>query len=188
MIKDVIKALLLLAGFAGAAFAQDAQPYRDPRTGLLSWQAGHPSFSLQLVQMLPDYVAAVYSSRGLPAELIEGVNRYCVFGTIITNEADQPVSYRVADWRYVTPDGQSHPVKTKSQWLEEWAAMGVPYRWSMLPDEQTFQPGDWSQGFTTIGLSPGSRFDLVYSWRHNDETHQDVLKGVRCAPADAPAH
>lgn len=181
-----MRALLLLFFASGVALADDVQQYRDPDTGLLSWKAQHPAFSLQLIQLLPDFVAAVYSSRGLPAQLIEGVNKYCVFGTIVTNESDQPVSYRVADWRYLTPDGRSRPVKTKTQWLEEWAAMGVPYRWSILPDEQTFAPGDWSQGFTTIALSPGSRFDFAYSWSHDNETHQGVLKGLRCAPAAAP--
>lgn len=181
-----MRALLLLLFACASASADDVQQYRDPDTGLLSWKAQHPAFSLQLIQLLPDFVAAVYSSRGLPAQLIEGVNKYCVFGTIVKNESDQQVSYRVADWRYVTPDGRSHPVKTKTQWLEEWAAMGVPYRWSILPDEQSFAPGDWSQGFTTIALSPGSSFDFVYSWSHDNESYQGVLKGLRCAPAAAP--
>lgn len=166
--------------------AGEVQQERSPRTGLYSWHAEEHGFSIQLVQILPDMVKAVYSSRGLPPRLINSMKDYCVFGTIIRNTSDKPVNYRVADWQYVTPDGQKHPIKTKTQWIKEWEAMGVPYRWSILADDQTFQPGDWIQGFTTVKLPPESKLDLIYTWRLQDESHQNTIKGLRCAPAEAP--
>lgn len=166
--------------------AGEVQQHRDPDTGLMSWKAVEPGFSLQLIQVLPDYVAAVYSSRGLPDKLIERVLEHCVFGTILTNDSDTQLFYRVADWRFITPDGKPHPVKAKSVWIKEWAAMGVPFRWSMLADEQTFEPGDWMQGFTTVGLPPGSEFDFLFSWRIRGEEQHGKIEGVRCAPATAP--
>jgi hypothetical protein len=178
--------LVLLISLAGAAGAAGVQQHRDADTGLLSWSVEESGLSLQLVQMLPDYVAAVYSSRGLPPAVLQGIAEYCVFGTIVTNTSDTRVSYRVADWRYLTPDGRQHRVKTKSEWLDEWKQMGVAYRWSILPDEQGFEPGDWSQGFTTIALPPDSVFTLVYSWRYQDEAHEGRIEGLRCAPANAP--
>lgn len=171
--------------FTGAAGA-GVQPQRDPETGLLSWSVEGPGLSLQLIQMLPDYVAAVYASRGLPPAVLESIAAYCVFGTIVTNTSDEQVSYRVADWRYLSADGRQHRVRTKSEWLDEWQKMGVAYRWSILPDDQTFEPGDWSQGFTTIALPPDSVFTLLYSWRYRDETHSGKIEGLRCAPASAP--
>ena len=59
--------------------------FTDPGTGLISWKSVESGFSLQLIQLHPDYVTAVYDSRGLPKKLIEGVLKYCVFGTIIKN-------------------------------------------------------------------------------------------------------
>lgn len=169
-----------------AASAGEVQQQRSPRTGLYTWQVEEHGFSIQLVQILPDMVKAVYSSRGLPPRLINSMKDYCVFGTIIRNTSNKPVSYRVANWQYVTPDGKKHPVKTKTQWVKEWEAMGVPYRWSILADDQTFHPGDWIQGFTTVKLPPESTLDLIYTWRLQDEPYQNTIKGLRCAPAEAP--
>jgi hypothetical protein len=165
--------------------ADEVQPYRDPDTGLMSWRVQQPGFSLQLVQILPDYVAAVYGSRGLPPELIQRIRGQCVFGTILTNDSDGTLSYRVAEWRAVTPDGLSHPFRAKSAWVKEWAEMGVGFRWSMLADEQSFAPGDWMQGFTTVNLAPGTEFDLVFSVYLEGKRHDGSMAGVRCAPAQA---
>ena len=159
----------------------------DPATGLASWKTPEQAFSLELIQILPDYVRAVYASRGLPRSVIDKVSSYCVFGTIVRNESDAPLAYRVADWRYRTPDGVEHRLRTKSDWVREWREMGVAFRWSMLPDDQTFEVGDWGQGFTTIALPPGSRFDLHYSWRQYDQTHTGTITGLRCAPAEPGA-
>ncbi|HHJ16132.1 MAG TPA: hypothetical protein ENJ80_05475 [Gammaproteobacteria bacterium] len=166
--------------------AGEVQQYTNPDTGLLSWQIKEPGFSMQLLQVLPDYVRATYSARGLPPEVVDTIAGYCVFGTIVTNDTDHQVSYRVSDWRYITADGKAHPVKTKTQWVNEWKDQGVAFRWSILPDDQTFEPGDWSQGFTTLPLPPGTVVDLVYSWRDQGETHEGKLEGLRCAPAELP--
>ncbi len=185
--KHVIyRYLLFLWGLPLALTAGEVQQYTNPDTGLLSWQVRGPGFSMQLLQVLPDYVRATYSARGLPPDIVETIAGYCVFGTIVTNDSKQRVSYRVADWRYITADGQAHPVKTKTQWVNEWKDQGVAFRWSILPDDQTFEAGDWSQGFTTLPLSPGSVVDLVYSWRYQGETHEGKLEGLRCAPAELP--
>ena len=160
----------------------------DPETGLSSWKSGADALEFELLQVLPDYVRAVYAARGLPKAVVDKVSGYCVFGTIIHNRTDRPLSYRVADWRYITPDGVSHRIRTKSEWVSEWRDMGIAFRWSMLPDDQTFEVGDWGQGFTTIALEPGSRFTLEYSWTQDSKIETRTIKGVRCAPAEAPEH
>ena len=177
-------ALLFLAMSATTIASAEITKFTDPATGLISWKVVDNGFSLQLIQLHPDYVTAVYSSRGLPKKLIDGVLKYCVFGTIVKNESKEDVSYKVADWQYSTKDGKRHPVKTKSEWLKEWEAMGVGYRWSMLADEQTFSPGDWIQGFTTIPVQPGDSFDLHYKWIYKGKNFSNTLKGMRCASSD----
>jgi hypothetical protein len=132
----------------------------SPDTGLSSWKSEGDALEFELVQVLPDYVRAVYAARGLPEVVVDKVSSYCVFGTILHNRTEKPLSYRVADWRYITPDGVSHRIRTKSEWVSEWQDLGIAFRWSMLPDDQTFEVGDWGQGFTTIALEPGSRFAL----------------------------
>ena len=179
--------LIIFLCASSIVFAGDVEQYQDPATGLLTWKTRQPGLSLQLIQLLPDYVTAVYSARGLPPSLVKTMASHCVFGTIIKNESDEQLSYRVADWRYVTDDGKTQqPIKTKSEWVKEWKDQGVSFRWSILPDDQTFEPGDWSQGFTTIPLPPDSSLKLIYTWRYQGENHKHTLEGLRCAPAQAP--
>ena len=78
------------------AFAGDIQRHQDPETGLITWKIQEPGFSLQYIQLMPDYVTAIYSARGLPPSLVKTMASYCVFGTIIKNESDAQLSYRVA--------------------------------------------------------------------------------------------
>lgn len=179
----VFAAFLLALPVAGIAALTEQV---NPDTGLSSWKAAGDALDFEFIQVLPDYVRAVYSSRGLPKAVVDKVSSYCVFGTILRNQTDKPLSYRVADWRYITPDGVRHPVRTKSEWVSEWRDMGIAFRWSMLPDDQTFAVGDWGQGFTTIALQPGSPFALEYSWTQDNKTETRLIEEVRCAPAEAP--
>jgi len=180
-VKSLCISLLLLVIYNNA-MALEVSPTKNPDTGMLSWLVDEPKVSLKLIQLLPDYVTAVFSSRGLPPQVVDTLKDYCVFGTIIKNKSSGTLAYRIADWRYVTPDGNEHALKTKTEWVKQWKVMGSPYRWLFLPDDQTFAIGDWSQGFTTLKLPPNSTFNLNYSWRYQGETHQRTLKNLRCAP------
>lgn len=180
--------LALAALVAPLAAAAQVEEIRNPETGLVTWKALDRGFELQLIQVVPDAIRAMYGARGLPDAIIRDVAGHCVFGTIAANRSGGTLAYRVADWRYVTPDGEAHAIKTKTQWTDEWKEMGVPYNWSILPDDQEFAQGDWSQGFTTIPLPPESTFTLVYSWTVDGERHQGRIEGVRCPPREVPAH
>jgi hypothetical protein len=178
-------ALLLVPATVGAA---ELTQTHDPDTGLTAWKKVDRGFSLELIQLLPDYVAALYSSRGLPPAVVDSIRGYCVFGTIAQNQSGGALSYRVADWRYVTPDGKQHRLKTKPEWVAEWKKLGSDFGWSILPATMTFDTGDWAQGFTTVHLPPGSRFDLIYSWRHHGKRYTGKLENLVCAPEQAPVH
>lgn len=171
---------------AEVAGAAPVKVHEDPETGLTSWKVVEEGFGLELIQLYPDYVQAVYASRDLPTVVLDGIRQYCVFGTVARNETDAELSYRVADWRYSVSGGKQYPLKTKSEWLAEWRRHGVDYGWSILPDDISFDPGDWAQGFTTVKLPAGSRFDLLYSWSHHGKTYINRLENLSCAPAEPP--
>lgn len=158
----------------------ETQVHRDATSGQRAWSIEMNGFGLQLIQLNPDYVTAFYAGRGLARELVEEMSKQCVFGTIARNLADQPLTYRVADWHYSTPDGQNHSLTTKSDWVKRWKNLGSAFKWSLLPDEQTFAVGDWSQGFTTVDLAPGARFDFHFSWRVGERVYEHTFEGVEC--------
>ncbi len=163
--------------------AADVATSTDAATGLRSWRfAGH-GFAIELLQVPPDFVRASYARRGLPDSVIEAVATGCVFGTIVRNTSTGPIAYRVAEWRYVDADGVEHPIKTKSEWLREWHAMGVRFSWTMLADAPTFGVGDWIQGFTTMPEPHGSRLGLKVVWNVEGQRYEQLLPDLECAPA-----
>jgi hypothetical protein len=158
---------------------------KSSESGLLTWTSKDVGFSIQLIQLSPDFVRAVYQKYDLPANEVERIAGYCDFGTIVQNTSQQQLSYRVANWRYIDKSGKAHPVKTKEQWLEEWRKVGVTFAWTLLPGSEDFGVGDWQQGFTTIQIDRKEKFDLIYTWTLDGIEHQGKIKNLSCAPADS---
>lgn len=173
---------LLLALVSARAASGEVVHEVNPASGLSTWRVERQDFGIELIQLLPDFVRAVFESKGLPQDVIDAVGSYCVFGTIVRNRSAAPLSYNVADWRYVTADGVAHRGRTKAEWVSGWRDRGIAFRWTLLPGAQTFEVGDWGQGFTTVKLPPGTRFDLHYSWSQPGETRTDIIKDMQCAP------
>lgn len=179
---------LWLAGLLLAGNALADEHRRDPDSGLESWRASRGGVVLELTQLTPDQARAFFLGRGFEAGEAEHYASACVFMTILRNEAaPAAITYHLGEWRALSANGRSSPLKLKEDWLKEWDARQlapsrrIAFEWSQLPSEQRFEPGDWNQGMTTFALPRGSRFDLVYRWTLNGQRHQNVLKGVRCA-------
>jgi len=179
----LISALLIINTFANAA---NVNVHENEETGLLTWTVEDEGFKIELIQLLPDFIRAIYAKHNFPKAEVERAAGYCVFGTILKNTSDKKLSYRVKDWRYRMSDSkgktQMWPVKTKSQWLEEWRRVGIKFSWTILPDVGDFDVGDWQQGFTTIDLPRKSKFDLVFKWKLDGVEHTGVLENIECPP------
>ena len=106
---------IFLICFQSLLLASEAQQTRNPDSGLFTWEIVDRGFSLKLIQLLPDFIRAVYESHDFPREAIEDIASYCVFGTIAINTSNMSLFYRVADWCALTADGEKYPLKTKSQ-------------------------------------------------------------------------
>ncbi len=184
LIKPALLSVLLV--LVAEAAAVEISVHKNEVSGLLTWTADDEGFKIELIQLLPDFVRAIYAKHNFPAEEVERAASYCVFGTILKNTSNQHLSYRVSDWRYQTKDGKQYPVKTKTQWLEEWRKAGVTFSWTLLPDVGEFSVGDWQQGFTTIKLPRETKFDFIYKWQLDGVAHTGVLKNISCAPDSLP--
>ena len=157
--------------------------HKNEASGLLTWISKDDGFSIELIQLNPDFIRAVYGKRDFPVEEVERIAGYCAFGSIIQNTSQQQLSYRVADWRYVDKNGKAYPVKTKAQWLAEWRKAGITFAWTLLPESGDFGIGDWQQGFTTIQIDRNEKFDFIYTWTLDGEKHQGTIENMSCAPA-----
>ncbi len=177
-----LPAFALVLTFGNITSAANITMQKNENSGLYSWVAESEGFSIELVQLLPDFVRAIYMKHDFPDDEVDEIAGYCVFGTIIKNTSQQQLDYDVADWYYTDKHGNHHPVKTKTQWLEQWRKAGVIFSWTLLPDKGTFYKGDWQQGFTTIKLPPESGFSLTYKWSINGIEYTDTFEGLRCAP------
>lgn len=156
------------------------QVTRNPKTGLLTWKVDENGFALSLQQLTVDDVRAIYEGMGASPAIVNRIAAYCVFGTDARNLSHRPIRYDVTRWRAVTASGVKHRLRSKIGWQRIWKPLGVDYGFTIFPAKQTFEPGDWGEGFTTVKLPPGTRFDLIYRWKKQGKTHRGELHGVRC--------
>ena len=166
--------------------ATEVTIHKNDISGLLTWTVKDEGLSLELIQLLPDFVRAIYGKHNFSKQEIERVASNCVFGTILKNTSEKHFSYRIKDWRYRTADKKLHRIKTKTQWLEDWRKVGITFSWTLLPDIGEFSVGDWQQGFTTINLPHDSEFDLIYKWQLDGKNYSGAIKNLKCAPATLP--
>ena len=186
MYKRIILTLAILFATYVTTLNASTTIHKNKESGLLTWSASKDGFSIELIQLLPDFIRAIYAKHDFPAEELERVASYCVFGTIIKNTSPEVMSYKVSDWRY-NFENQSYPVKTKTQWLTEWIKAGITFSWTLLPDSGVFEVGDWQQGFTTVALPRNSEFELILEWSIDGKTYNNTIKNIVCAPDDLPA-
>lgn len=172
--------LVALALTCPPAIAGKTVVTENPSTKLKSWKQIENGFSIELIQLLPEFVQATFAARDLPAAIFQSMRGYCVFGTVVRNESEAEVSYRVADWRYRTRDGKTHALRTKSEWIAVWKKAGADFGFAILPDDITFDAGDWAQGFTTPKVAPGTQFDLIFTWNLHGKKHTGILRNVAC--------
>lgn len=169
-----------------AAGAADVTIQRNEASGLLSWLSESDGFSVELIQLLPDFIRAIYMKRGFPKSEVEDIASYCVFGSVIKNTSDKVLEYDIREWHYTDTDGKQHRIKTKSDWLAQWRNAGVTFSWTLMPDRGRFHVGDWQQGFTTIKLARDSQFSFTYTWKLDGVGYSDTIEGMRCAPESLP--
>ena len=171
---------LWMAFGLGLAQASEVVATTNPVTGLNTWKQSDRSISLEIIQLSPEAAQATYSSRDLSPVIYQSMHGYCVFGSVVRNESDVALTYRVVDWRVVGANRKRQRLRTKSQWVADWKKQGANFAWSILPDDITLEVGDWSLGYTPIKVEPGEHFDLIYVWRQHGKSFTGTLQNLVC--------
>jgi hypothetical protein len=168
----------------------------DPEANLPFWAYEDDSVEIRLIQRLPDQTRAFFIGRGFTSAMADEIARSCVFQSILRNQGPSVESPEMgidlATWRLDAGDGP-RPIALKEPWDTRFAATGesdaarIAFRWSTFPTEQRFRGGDYNWGMISLGVEPGTRFDLTLTWTLNGEPQTALLGGVTCAPEEADA-
>ena len=184
--QSLYRSTLIAAILLFAMSGQAGERRENQQTGLWIYSNEQEGFSIELIQLHGEFVRAVFGSKGFTPEMLEHLDEYCFYGTVVRNTSGRAVGMKVRDWFTRTADGQNQPLKTKTDWIEDWAKAGVPFKWLMLGDDVTFAPDDWLQGFSSVKLPRGSHFDLHYSWILEGKRREAILDDIECPPYTLP--
>jgi hypothetical protein len=179
----------LIVTFSLPCFAEIVQSNRtNPETGAKTWEVATDGVHFSLTQILPEQLEAFYVNRGFTLKQIEPYISSCVYMTVLRNDnAPGAIHYISNEWT-VLAGGNVHQLVSVDDWVRRWEKSGikkpaiVAFRWAQFPPEQVYQPGgDWNQGMLSVGLAPGSQFDIKAHWDINGKAYESILKGVQCA-------
>lgn len=160
----------------------------DATTGAVTWEIQSQGVYFGLTQILPEQARAFYVNRGFSLEQIEAYSTSCVYMTVLRNDSAPGTIHFIRDTWTVLSDGKPHPLVSIDDWVnklseqtENQAAL-IAFRWAQFPAELNYEPGgDWNQGMLSIGLPPGSRFDITVRWNIGDQNYSAKLQDVECA-------
>ena len=163
------------------------QKYRLLDSGAGSWEIQSSGVTFFLSQIMPLQLKAFYSNRGFSLEQIEPYVQSCVYMTVLRNDAAEGTIHFVRQNWLVHVDGEPHPLVPVSEWVDGFRSAGiknsalVAFRWAQFPPEQYYEPGgDWNQGMLSMGLEPGTRFDVTARWDIDGKEFEATLEGVHC--------
>ncbi|QKT02777.1 hypothetical protein HUS23_02585 [Ectothiorhodospiraceae bacterium 2226] len=189
----ILSSACLWMPFAAAAATQaqgELSHSINPDTGLQRWHWQGGGISLEMIQRLPDQSRAFFAARGFPPDAAEQVAEDCVFQTVLSN-ADpdgRPVQVDLAQWRVQPAGGEAQAPILEEQWDAHWREAGLPdaariaFRWATFPTDQIFEDADYNWGMTTLGLPPGTEFELRVRWLLDGEPRTVTIPDMHCAP------
>ena len=186
MSKNLKLAILLITL---PCFADEAQQVsRNNDTGARTWERQVHGVHFSLTQILPEQAQAFYVNRGFTLDQINAYVSSCVYMTVVRNDNAPGTIHFISNQWTILVNGKQHPLKSVDQWLQQLTTTDLPksaliaFRWAQFPPEQEYEPGgNWNQGMLSIGLAPGSAFDITARWDIAGNNYEATIQGVECA-------
>lgn len=139
-----------------------------------SLASSKPQYNSNLLQVTltsrtPQQMAAFYEARGFQKNMLDKIASYCFITVYIKNKSNTIIYHDLSKWsfkRNTTKIKRLHRNTLK----ETWDLMNIPlahqstFRWTLLPEELDFQPGEREGGnivlpFTEQDLSVKATFN-----------------------------
>jgi len=186
--KNILHVLAIVL-FSLPCFAELSQSTRtDSETGARTWEMDVQGVHFSLTQILPEQAQAFYVNRGFTLAQIEPYTSSCVYMTVVRNDKAPGTIHFISNNWTVLVDGKPHALVSVDDWLQRLTLKDVKksaliaFRWAQFPPEQEYEPGgNWNQGMLSIGLPPGSQFDVIARWDIAGKAYEAKLQGVQCA-------
>ncbi|MBL3590034.1 MAG: hypothetical protein JMN24_09610 [gamma proteobacterium endosymbiont of Lamellibrachia anaximandri] len=176
-----------------ASAAGSATTGSDPETGLAFWRYEAEGILFELNQRLPDQTRAFFQARGFDTDTANQFATSCVFQSRLLNTAvagGASLQFNLNEWRVISGN-KSSSMATTDDWMPRWKkqsigqAARIAFKWSLLPSEQTYAPGDYNWGMTSYDQPPGTRFNLTLVWHREGKRESATIRNIEC-PADSP--
>jgi len=160
----------------------------DPVTSAITWKTHVEGVYFSLTQILPEQAKAFFVNRGFSLEQIESYTSSCVYMTVLRNDSAPGDIHFIRNNWLILVKNMPHKLVPVSEWVKRLSTTGakksavIAFRWAQFPPEQEYKPGgDWNQGMLSIGLPPGSIFDVIAKWDIADKEYEAKLAEVQCA-------
>ena len=124
---------------------------------------------IRLNPRTPQQMAAFYEARGFGKAMINEIQKYCFITVYIRNKSNRIIWHDLNKWTF-TQDGKSMQRINRKQLKTIWQSMKVPlahqstFRWTLLPEQLDFRPGEGEGG------------NIVLPWTSNAITIQAQFK------------
>ena len=157
-------------------------------TGATTWKIHVHGVSFSLTQILPEQAQAFYVNRGFTLKQIEPYTSSCIYMSVLRNDNAPGMIHFISNNWSVFTEGKSQSLVSVDNWVQQLTTKNtkksalVAFRWAQFPSEQEYEPGgDWNQGMLSVGLPPGSQFDVIARWDIDGKAYEAKLQGARCA-------
>lgn len=149
----------------------------------------NPSIKMVIIPRTAQQMAGFYEGREFPANAITTTGIACFFTIGIHNKSNDILWLDTQQWS-LTDNEKKIPLISKQQWQQRWRKINLPqrfqstFRWTLLPDQLDFQPGEREGGNITI-LRQQDPFNLVAIFKTAKNKQGKPLrlefKNLRCA-------
>ncbi len=149
---------------------------------------------LELAPLPFDNVRAFFIGRGFSSKDADFIAQTgCVFRSAIGNAgsatSDPAITIKLKKWQIIhreTSDESAKSLMTREDWAKVWnerkiaETPKVAFHWALFPTEQQYNPTDYNWGMITLGLPPGTKFDLQVVWSKAGVEQRHLMKNLEC--------
>ncbi len=149
----------------------------------------NPSIKMVIIPRSAEQMAAFYEGREFPANAIATTREACFFTIGIHNKTNDILWLDTQQW-YLNNKNSTISLISKEQWKQRWGKINLPqrfqstFRWTLLPEQLDFQPGEREGGNITIARQHDP-FNLVATFNTAADKKGTPIrlefKNLRCA-------